>query len=166
MAAAMEADLAAVSLLSGDVPTALIKFARALEESQTISEQTGLVSAYYQRVLRHAVLWCFNTIEGKQHKPLDGKPTVFEPGMCSNPDPTKEILEHPLGPIDLAWYMLAQAEATSGANVGIQEGLQVALQKGAIPALEAGIRWRTMRRHIGRLDSESICERPTVFPRG
>ena len=166
MAAAMEADLAAVSLLSGDVRTALIRFARALEESQTISEQTGLVSAYYQRVLRHAVLWCFNTVEGRQHKPLGEEPIVFEPGMCSNPNPTKEILEHPLGPIDLAWYMLAQAEATSGAIVGIQEGLRNALQGAAIPALEAGIRWRTMRRHIGRLDSEAFAEDLLYFLEG
>ena len=166
MAAAMEADLAAVALLSGDVSTALTKFARALEESQTISEQNGLVSAYYQRVVRHAVLWCFNKVEGREHKPLGGKPIVFEPGMCSNPTPTKEILAHPLGPIDPAWYMLAHAEATSGANVGIQERLEVVLQAGAIPALAVGIRWRRMRRHIGRLDSEAFAKDLLFFLEG
>ena len=166
MAAAIGADLAAVALLAGDVGSAICRFSRAVEDSQTMSVQDSLVWAYCQRVVRHAVLWCFNKIEGTDYKGASGESIVFEPGMCSNPNPLKEILEHPLGPIDTVWYMLAQAEATSGVNVGIQDRLKDVLQAGRIPSLDAAIRWRKMRLNIKRLDTDGFATDLLAFLEG
>jgi hypothetical protein len=44
----------------------------------------------------------------KEEKLIDGKPIVMLPGTCSNPEPPASIRELPLGPFDLAWYMLAE----------------------------------------------------------
>ena len=157
MATALEADLAAVALLVGNTSDAIRRFAQALRDSENVGGQETLVWGYCQRVVRHAVIWCFNRIEGKDFKGASGEPIVFEPGMCSNPNPIEEILNHPLGPLDTVWYMLAQAELTAGVDVGIQEKLEDVLRAGRIPVLDAALRWRKMRRNIRRLDADSLA---------
>ena len=166
MATALEADLAAVALLAGNTRDAIRRFAQALKDSESVSGQGTLVWGYCQRVVRHAVLWCFNRIEGKDLKGASGEAIVFEPGMCSNPSPMKEILKHPLAPLDTVWYMLAQAEVTSGVDTCILEKLDDVLRAGRIPALDAAVRWRKMGRNIGRLDADSFARDLMAFLEG
>jgi hypothetical protein len=48
------------------------------------------------------------------------------PGMCSNPDPP-DLTDAPLGSLDWARYLLAQAEIATEATAGIGAGLNAHL---------------------------------------
>jgi hypothetical protein len=80
------------------------------------------------------------------------------PGVCSNPEPTKDIAERPLGSIDIAWYMLAESELMSRRNVGILNGLYDRLSDGPISMLEISLRSK-------RLAIEIEDMNPTGFAR-
>ena len=89
---------------------------------------------------------------------LGGEPISMLPGICSNPEPAKEIAERPLGSIDIAWYMLAESELMSRRNVGILHGLYDRLSDGPIPMLEISLRSK-------RLAIEIEDMNPTGFAR-
>ena len=156
MATALEADTAGAALMAGNVEDALRRFANALERADPREMPDTLSAAYCQRLVRHAAMWCFSRIDDKEFLGADGKPLVFEPGMCSNPEPMDEIRRHPLVPSDAAWYMLAQAEAAAGVDAGIGRTLKDRVANGPIPALEAGLRWREIARNIDRLDADGV----------
>jgi hypothetical protein len=65
---------------------------------------------------------------------------------CSNPEPLASIKELPLGPLDLAWYMLAEAEISSERDVSIVKSLHSKLKDGPILFIELLLRnrWITM----------------------
>ena len=71
---------------------------------------------------------------------LGEEPLSMRPGICSNPEPAKEIADRPLGSIDIAWYMLAESELMSRTNVGILDGLSTRLDEGPIPMFEISLR--------------------------
>src|SRR5258708_5096571 len=59
---------------------------------------------------------------------------------CSNPEPLASIKELPLGPLDLAWYMLAEAEISSERDISIVKSLHSKLKDGPILFLELILR--------------------------
>src|SRR5258705_11170729 len=76
----------------------------------------------------------------KRETLIDGKPIEMLPGTCSNPSPPASIVELPLGPLDLAWYMLAEAEISSGRDVGIVKSLRSQLKDGPLLFMEVTLR--------------------------
>jgi hypothetical protein len=64
------------------------------------------------------------------------------PGTCSNPEPPASVKELPLGPLDLAWYMLAEAEISSERDVGVVKSLRSKLKDGPILFMEVMLRNR------------------------
>jgi hypothetical protein len=97
--------------------------------------------------VRHAVLWLDTQLEGRDTK-IDGEPIGMLPGACSTPDPPAAIVDHPCGPLDLAWYMLAEAEISARCNVGIAASLRAKLRDGPIQFLEVTIRKRLISTDI------------------
>jgi hypothetical protein len=78
----------------------------------------------------------------KRETVIDGKPIEMLPGTCSNPQPPASITELPLGPLDLAWYMLAEAETSCGTDAGIGTSLRSRLTDGPILSMEINLRHR------------------------
>jgi hypothetical protein len=145
MSVGLEADRAVALLEIGDVKAALQAMASCLTRLARIDAAESLRAAYCHRVVRHTVLWMDSKID-KRETLIDGEPIGMLPGTCSNPEPPASIAELPLGPLDLAWYMLAEAEIASGRDVGIVKSLRSKLKDGPIPFMEVALRnrWITM----------------------
>ena len=74
------------------------------------------------------------------------------PGACSNPEPSDRIRSSPLGPLDLAWYLLAETEVLSGQDVGIVHSLPDQLADGRILPLEIGLKGKVLENAIADSD--------------
>lgn len=156
-AAALEADAAGSALMAGASARAISRFARALTDITSGDLEDTLETAHCSRVVRHAVMWCFATVARKELKGSDGKPLTFLPGQCSNPTPNPAIRDHPLGPGDVGWYMLARAEIIAGVDVGVTTGLNKRLTGERIPFLECTLRWQQMAASIERVDADGVA---------
>jgi hypothetical protein len=88
---------------------------------------------------------------------IDGKPVDMLPGSCSNPEPPASIMDLPLGPLDLAWYMLAEAEISSGVDVGIDISLRSKLKDGPILFMEVTKQNRRITRDIIKTNSAKFA---------
>jgi hypothetical protein len=96
------------------------------------------------------VLWAKSQVEMEVE--VDGKTIGMLPGTCSNPEPAPAIRELPLAPLDLAWYMLADAEIAAGIDVGIANSLYAKLSDGPIAVAEVLLRGRRISAAIAQLD--------------
>jgi len=94
----------------------------------------------------------------KRETLIDGKPIMMLPGTCSNPEPPASIVDLPLGPLDLAWYMLAEAEISSGRDVGIVRTLRSRLKDGPILVMEVSLRTRRIIRDVLNSDSAGFAQ--------
>ena len=157
MAIGLEADSAVAALEAGDVGSALRRLKGGLVALADVEPEATLNAAYCHRVIRHTVLWSKSRIDGSDVK-IGGKPIAMEPGTCSNPDPLPVVRELPLGHIDLAWYMLAEAEVAAGVDVGITAGLEGRLAGGPIPVKEFDLHTQKIQRVIGRLDAVGFAD--------
>jgi len=162
MAVGLGADSAVAALETGDVGRALTRLAEAIEALADINPEATLQTAYCHRVIRQAVLWVKSRIEGHTIK-SGGQPFRMEAGTCSNLDPLPAIRELPLAPVDAAWYMLAQAEAAAGLDVGIAATLDNRLVQGPIPILEVGLRIKTIQTCIAKLDFSGFVTSFTAY---
>jgi hypothetical protein len=141
MAVGLEADRAVAYLESANVEEALRAMASCLKRLSKLDPSASLRAGYCHRVARHTILWMDSKIDNRETL-IDGTPIQMLPGTCSNPEPPASILDLPLSPLDMAWYMLAEAEASSTGNAGIVESLNSRLRDGPIPFMEAGLRNR------------------------
>ena len=155
MAIGLEADRAVALLEIGKVEIALQTMASCLTRLAEIDPEGSLRAAYCHRVIRHTVLWMESKIE-KEEK-LIGKPIEMLPGTCSNPEPPASIKELPLGPLDLAWYMLAEAEILSERDVGIVKSLRSKLKDGPILFMEVTLRNRRITIDVLNSDSAGFA---------
>ena len=152
MAIGLCADAAVATLETGSVGQAIERLAEALDRLAGINPDASLRAAYCHRVIRHAVLWARSRIQETDVK-IDGEPIAMQAGACSNPDPTPAIRSLPLGPMDIAWYMLAEAETVAGLDVGITTRLSNRLTCGPIPVMECMLRARSIQMDIDYLDA-------------
>ena len=152
MSVGLGADAAVAALQIEQVKRALTGLRDALTALAGIDPASSLRAAYCHHVVRHTVLWAQARIDRSKVK-IDGEPIAIAPGCCSNPEPQKAVTERPLGPLDLAWYMLAGSEVTSGENAGIADNLYNRLTGGPIPVMEIDIRARRVTRDITDLNA-------------
>ena len=145
-------DSAVAAFENGDVARMLERLAEAVVALADVDPEQTLRTAYCHRVVRHTVLWAQSQIT-KEDVEVHGAPIVMRPGTCSNPEPLPEIRSLPLGHIDVAHYMLAQAEVAAGVDVGIRAGLEDRLVLGPIPVMEMSLRVDVLRAAIDRLDA-------------
>lgn len=157
MAVGLEADRAVALLQTGNVGAALELMGSCLTKLAKINPEESLRAAYCHRVVRHTVLWMDSTID-KRETLIDGKPIVMLPGTCSNPEPPASIVDLPLGPLDLAWYMLAEAEISYGRDVGIVRTLRSRLKDGPILVMEVSLRTRRITRDVLNSDSAGFAQ--------
>jgi hypothetical protein len=156
MAVGLEADRAVALLQTGNVEAALQTMASCLVRLAEIDPDESLRAAYCHRVVRHTVLWMESEID-KRETLIDGKVIEMLPGTCSNPEPPASITDLPLGPLDLAWYMLAGAEISSGRDVGIVKLLRSQLKDGPILFMEVELRNRWIMMDVFNSDSAAFA---------
>jgi tetratricopeptide (TPR) repeat protein len=130
----LRADAAQAAFKAGDAAGAIAGYAQALDELRDLDPDASLNAAYCHRVVRNAVLWLMRETRGT---PVDFEETVQPPGACSNPDPVEAIRELPLSPLDLGWYLLADAALDLG-QVQFFQSLYQRLGDGPILGLEVG----------------------------
>ena len=155
-------DAAMAALETGGLSRALSLLAKAIEALADIDPKATLRAAYCHRVIRHTVLWAYSRTT-EQDVRVDGQPIAMEAGSCSNPDPNPAILDLPLGHIDIAWYLLAEAEVTSFQNVGISSTLDERLAQGVILVQEFSLRQKMIQNDIVQLDSSGFSSHFTRY---
>ena len=156
------ADAAVASLEKGDFPRALGLLKDALIALEGLDPRSNLQSAHCHRVVRHTILWVKTKVEGSDTK-IQGRSISIYPGACSNPDPVREIQQHPLGHIDLAWYMLAELELRTGLDLGIRTILTERTAKGHIPISEHTLRIGVLWADVEKLDPGSFSGHLTEY---
>jgi hypothetical protein len=155
MAVGLIADGAVAAYQAGNIDKALRGMSSCLDELRKLDPNSGLRAAYCHRVARHTVLWLDTQTDGRVAL-IDGKPIAMLPGSCSNPEPPASIIELPCGPLDLAWYMLAEAEISSGRQVGIMASLRSKLQHGPILFMEITSRNRILAHDVRNSDIDGF----------
>ncbi|HEY1505634.1 MAG TPA: hypothetical protein VGF92_15105 [Stellaceae bacterium] len=150
-------DAAVAAFESGRPSEAIARFAKSLTDLEKIDPALSLRAAYCHRVARHAVLWLQSKVE-KLDVLIEHQPIQVPPGTCSNPQPLEAIKELPLGSIDVAWYLLAQVEVISGADVGVASTLSKRLEQGMIPACEVMLRGKWLERAILNSDANIFAK--------
>jgi hypothetical protein len=156
MAIGLEADRAVAAFKIGQIDQALRGLASSLSGLAKLHPEASLRAAYCHRVVRHTVLWMETTIDRRETL-IDGRPIVMLPGTCSNPEPPSAITALPLGPLDLAWYMLAEAEISSGRDVGIFRSLRQNLKDGPILFMEVALRNRWITVDVANSDGSRLA---------
>ena len=162
MAIGLGADSAVAALKTGDTGRALSRLSEAIEALAEVNPEATLGAAHCHRLIRHTVLWVQSRIEGRAVK-IGGQPMKMEAGRCSNPDPLPAIRESPLGHLDVARYMLAEAEAAAGLDVGIVATLDDKLAQGPIPKMEVALRMQVLQANIARLDAGGFAVHFTTY---
>ena len=147
MAIGLEADRAVALLEAGSTEEALRTMASCLTRLSKIDPAESLRAGYCHRVVRHALLWMDSKIDNREAR-IDGKPIQVPPGTCSNPEPPASVVDLPLAPLDLAWYMLAEAEASYGGDADIAKSLRSRLRDGPILFMETSLRHRQITRDV------------------
>jgi hypothetical protein len=151
MAIGLLVDTAVASFRTGARERAMRRMAEALNALSVLDPDQSLRAAYCHRVARHAVLW-FNAKIQETDTKLEGKPIDIAPGACSNPEPPEAVRNLPLGALDLALYLLADAEIAAGLDLGIASGLNEKLAEGPIPESESFLRKTWISVSLRRLD--------------
>ena len=158
----LRADSAVAALERGEVGCALERLTEAVSALDRVDPDQTLRTAYCYRVIGHTVSWAWTRIKGDDTE-SDEEEFEMQPGACSNPDPLPEIRELPLGHIDVPLYLLAQAEAAAGIDVGIRAGLEERLVNGTIPAMEVLLRRQEIQSDIERLNPTGFSNHLTAY---
>lgn len=158
MAIGLRADAAVAACMAGDRVRGLSLLGQALGQIEKIDPASSLHSAYCHHVVRHTVLWFTSKIEQIPFE-VEGEPVRIEPGACSNPEPSESVTKRPLGAVEIAWYMLAQMEATLGVNLGYEKTLRGLLGNEVIPPQEVGLQSNLLMRSAIELDPVAFSDR-------
>jgi hypothetical protein len=165
MAIGLRADAAIAAFHVGAPERLLRGLETAISALNDLAPDATLRTAYCHRVIRHAVLWAKSRFEERDMK-VDGQPVAMLPGTCSNPEPLPAIREQPLGPIDIAWYMLAEAEVDANVDIGICTSLRERFVKGPIPVCDVSLRGCLVAKDVRQLDAIGFAEHLMPFIEG
>ncbi len=113
--------------------------AQAMTNLSKLESDQSTEAMYCKHLVRHAVLCVQLRSEASLPRNLFNE-ILWLPGSGSNPQPPKELRERPLAPLDMAWYLLAEAEIMSSADVGVFRNLRARLQSGPVQLQEMTIR--------------------------
>lgn len=126
------ADAALASWHAGDSKTCLCDFVIVLQELNTIDPKSSLRAKYCHAMCRHVLLWLNQDVTDEKLLLTTFEETKIYPGILSNPEPSSEIEELFITPIEMAWYMLAAVENNCCLDVGITQKLTTFLPKGPV----------------------------------
>jgi tetratricopeptide (TPR) repeat protein len=154
MALGLVADRGIAEFKAGDFPKAIASLTKALEGLSEFDAGSSLKAGYLHRVIRHAIL-CVNLRIGDKLLLVPEQEAAIARGMCSNPEPT-DMSDLPLGHIDFAWYMLAEAEIEGDAGRSVADSLRRRLGGKAIPSMETSLRTARIASSIKHSDAQGL----------
>ncbi|WP_139481246.1 hypothetical protein [Bradyrhizobium ivorense] len=138
MALGLGADRGIAEFQAGYLSKAILSLTKALEGLSQYDPAASVRAGYLHRVVRHAILCVNLRVTGKKDL-VPEQETAIAPGMCSNPEPS-DLSDMPLGHIDIAWYLLAEAELAGDAGSSVADSMRNRLAGKAIPAMETNLR--------------------------
>lgn len=154
MTLGLVADRGIAEFQAGRLTDAVASLAKGLEGLSQFDPTASLGAGYLHRVIRHAV-FCVNLrVTGKKAL-LPEQEGAIAPGMCSNPEPS-DMSDMPLGHIDIAWYLLAEAELAGDAGSSIADSMRSRLGGKAIPSMETNLRAAQVEASIKGSDVHSF----------
>jgi hypothetical protein len=102
------ADAAHAAYHAGHPEVSILRLRDALIRLPSLDPDGTLPEAHCHRVVRHAVLWLLNELTDRK---VNIEQNLNYPvGCASNPEPVEEIRSHPLSALDMAFYLLADAD--------------------------------------------------------
>lgn len=134
MAIGLLADTAHAAYHAGRPGVAILKLRDALVRLPTINPDGTLAEAYCHRVVRHAVLWLLHQLTGRFATP--DQDIRYAPGCASNLEPLEAIRSHPVAALDLAYYLLAEADEALAEPTGFYREFRGYLRDGPILSTE------------------------------
>lgn len=140
LSAGLSADAALARFVAGSAREGVVLMLSAIGALDLVDANGSDIEAYCHRVVRHAALWLYCEI--KAPGGANDLGLAFVPGMCSNPDPLPAVRELPLGDIDMAYYLMAQADTFLDRPTGIQAEVYGRLKRGPILAQEISFQIR------------------------
>lgn len=149
----MAADAAAELWRSGDRRSALGALADVLDRLRDLDPGENLQAGYVHRVVRHSLLW-FADAAGMGSIQVAGDAPALPPGVCSNPEPPKAILDIVLVALDIAHYWLAQIAHAAGIDDVVPDP-RTRLSGKPILVLEISLRKNLLDRAI--LDGDAVA---------
>jgi hypothetical protein len=158
MSIGMAADAAVANIHLGCYRDALIQLVGSVEKLPDLDPDVSLNNAYVHRVVRHTILWVQSKILGEIKTIASGERVEMLTGACSNPEPPEAIASLPLGPLEIAWYMLAKYDLVTGGDAGIARTLDARLGDRTIPGLETSFRFDVVVAAIKSGDTVSFVE--------
>jgi hypothetical protein len=138
MAIGLLADTAHAACRAGRPGIAILSLRDALVALPMIDADGTLAEAHCHRVVRHAVLWVFKELTGRLSD-VD-QDVSYAPGCASNSEPLEAIRSHPLAALDLAFYLLAEADEALPEPTGFHLEFRNYLRDG--PILSSEISWQ------------------------
>lgn len=134
MGIGLRADEAVAAYKSCDPNGALRGMGDVLDDLAKIDPKRSRKAEYCHRVVRHSCLWLFGEATGTKVM-VDEQQAAIAPGICSNPEPP-DLTDLPLGPLNVAWYLLAQAKIALGAEADVEAQLKKHLKGRSGPIWE------------------------------
>ncbi|MBR9971298.1 hypothetical protein [Magnetospirillum sulfuroxidans] len=151
------ADTAHAAYHAGHHGIAIRKLRDALILLPTVDPDGELTEAHCHRVVRHAVLWLLHEITGRlSQTDMD---IQYAPGCASNPDPVEAIRSHPVAALDMAFYLLADADEALTQPTGFYREFRNYLADGPILSLELSRAIAEARKAISTQDTTDFVSR-------
>jgi hypothetical protein len=132
MQVGFKADAALASWHRGNREECIQDLAGVLFELKEIDTKSSLQASHCHAISRHILLWLEQEASKQKKFVPNGEEVTIYPGIVSNPEPSKDIDNQGLTPIEMAWYMLASIENYCSLDVGISSKLVENLPKGSI----------------------------------
>ena len=157
MAIGLLADTAHAAYCAGRPDIAIVKMRDALSALPGIDAEGTLAEAHCHRVVRHGLLWLYREITGT--KAGGQEEVIYSPGCASNTEPLEAIREHPVAALDLAFYLLADADEALAEPTGFYRDFRDYLVEGPIVSSELSAAIAEDRRTIAAHDPTHFVER-------
>ena len=158
MSIGLAADAAVANTHLGRCSDALVQLAACVERLRGINPEESLKNCYVHQVVRHTILWVQTKTTGEIKTIGSGEPVEMLTGVCSNPEPPEAIRTLPLGPLEIAWYMLAKCDLALGGDAGIARTLDTRVGERTIPGLEISLRFDMVVSAIKAGDTASFVD--------
>ncbi len=152
------ADAALASWHGSDRQICLQDFVEVLDKVNKIKSDETLRTAHCHASVRHVLSWLNQDVTGEKHLLKDGEETIIYPGCVSNPEPSPEIGDHHVMPIEMAWYMLATVENNAVLDAGITGNLDQLLPRGPVREGQMLLSPAKMHKALSRLDAKLFVE--------
>lgn len=151
----LKADAVVMALRSGHASRALTRLGEVVEALTILDPDTSLRTRYTHATVRHVISEITSSLRddigSTGHQLIN-----IEPGICSVPEPSDIIRQHPLGHIDYLWYMLSEVELISRKSSRIYQSLPQKIRSGPISGYEVNLRIIAMWCRIEDLDATGV----------